>query len=97
MTFWVKKNFLAYFMQVLSLIISDVHTTASEDISSEYSSHSDSVSGQQEDRKKNKNKNNTFVIDHHIESENETLSGDGFTHVSGVTIECNNSQSVSGK
>lgn len=75
---------------------SDVHTTASEDISSEYSSHSDSVSGQQEDRKKNKNKNNTFVIDHHIESENETLSaGDGFTHVSGVTIECNNSQSVS--
>ena len=36
------------------------------------------------------------MIDHHTESENETLSArDGFTHLSGVTIECNNSQSVS--
>ena len=41
-------------------------------------------------------KKKTFVIDHHTESENETLSaGEGFTHVSGVTIECNNLQSVS--
>ena len=37
---------------------SDVHTTASEDdISSEYSSHSDNVSGQQKDRKKKKKTN----------------------------------------
>lgn len=45
---------------------------------------------------KKKKKQTTSVIDHHTESENETLSaGEGFTHVSGVTVECNNLQSVS--
>ena len=50
----------------------------------------------QANKKTEKKKQTTSVIDHHTESENETLSaGEGFTHVSGVTIECNNLQSVS--
>ena len=70
--------------------MSDIYTSVLEDdSSSEYSSDTDSVNIKPIKRQK------TLVIDSDTESENETHSAeDDFTGMSGVTIECNNPQSV---
>ena len=85
-----EEFFGEFYVDTFSGYPSNIYTGLSEyGSSSEYSSDSDKVIIRPRKRQKN-------LSDSDTESENETHgAGEDFTGVSGVTIECNNLQSVS--
>ena len=85
-----EEFFGEFYANTVSDCLSNIYTGLSEyGSSSEYSSDSDKVIIRPRKRQKN-------LSDSDTESENETHgAGEDFTGVSGVTIECNNLQSVS--
>lgn len=92
MTFWVKKNFWHIFSAGAFWLSKPTYILLPQKIFLQDIVPIQTVyQANKKTEKKNKNKNNTFVIDHHIESENENSQcWRWLTHVSGVTIECNN-------
>ena len=90
--FWVKLNFFGkFYADTFYDCQSDIYTSVSEnDSSREYCSDSDKVNIRATKSQE------TLVIDSDTKSANETHgAGEDLTGVSGVTIECNNLQSVS--
>ena len=86
-----RRIFQWIYADTLSDCPSNIYTGVSEDDrSSEYSSDSDDGSIRPPKRQK------TLVIDSDMGSQNEThLTGEDFTGVSGVTIKCDNWQTIS--
>ena len=106
----LSEEFSVNFVQVLPDSLSDIYTSVSEDdSSSEYSSDSDDVNIRSTKRQKNlvndsdtESVNEThgagegsFALTEKWTEDNISIQLEDSTGVSGVTIECNNSQSVS--